>query len=152
MRVEGHLSTREHVRHFNERLNTRDAPADISALLHRLPQAFPDALVELMKWRGYTVENVAEYALTSRSTISRLRNDPDYEPNLEIIVALCVALLLPPAIYPAFIQRAGHSFKLTKSHIAYQQLLPQAYYLGLDIFQFNEALAEWDVAPIGQEE
>jgi transcriptional regulator with XRE-family HTH domain len=121
-------------------------------MLRRLPPAFPDTLVELMKWRGCTIEELAEKALTSRSTVGRLRNDADYESSLDTIVRLSVALLLPPAIYPDFIQKSGHSFKVSDRHIAYQQLLPQVYYHGLDIFQFNQALMDWGVAPIGQDE
>ncbi|MCL2299902.1 MAG: helix-turn-helix transcriptional regulator [Firmicutes bacterium] len=130
----------------------KDNPADVVALLRRLPSAFPDMLIELMKWRGYTVERLAEYALTSSSTIKRLRNDPDYESSLETIVGLCVGLRLPPVIYPDFIHRAGHSFKINNRHTAYQQLLPMAYSFGWDIFQFNEQLAEWGIASIGQDE
>jgi len=59
-------------------------------------------------------------------------------------------MLLPPAVYPDFIHKAGHSFKVSDRHIAYQQLLPQVYYFGLDMFQFNQALIEWGFEPIGQ--
>jgi len=128
----------------------RDKPAEIVALLRRLPAAFPGTLVELMKWRGCTIEELAESALTSKSTIGRLRNEADYESSLDIIVGLTVGLLLPPAIYPEFIRKAGHCFKASDRHVAFQQLLPQAYFLGLNMFQFNQALAEWGFDPIGQ--
>ena len=129
----------------------QDNPADVAALLRRLPSAFPNALVELMRWCRCTVEQLAEYALTSSSTVSRLRNDPDYESSLETIVGLCIGLHLPPAIYLEFIRKAGYIFKATKRHIAYQQLLAQAYFFGWDMFQFNEALVEWGVGTIGME-
>jgi len=128
----------------------KDTPADIVGVLRRLPPAFPGTLVELMKWRGCTVEELAENALTSRWTISRLRNDADYESSMDAIVGVCVGLSLPPAIYPEVIRKAGHSFRAIERHAAYQQLLPQMYIFGWDILQFNEALAEWGFTPIGQ--
>ena len=134
-----------------QRIHT-DSPKDVVALLRRLPPAFPDALVELMRWRGCTVEELAEKALISRSTVIRMRNDLDYESNLESVVGICVALQLSPPIYPEMIAKAGHSFKLNERHIAYQQLLPQVSYFGWDIHRFNEELAERGLDPIGQAE
>jgi len=58
-----------------------DSPADVVALLRRLSPAFPDTLAELMKWRDCTIEELAEKALTSRSTVGRLLNDADYESS-----------------------------------------------------------------------
>jgi DNA-binding XRE family transcriptional regulator len=133
-----------------QRVHTDNA-ADIAEKLRRLPSAFPDALVELMKWRGCTVEALAEKALISRSTVVRLRNDVDYETNLELIIAICVALWLPPAIYTVLIQSAGYSFTASRRHVVYQQLLAQAYFAGMDVFQFNGALSEYGISLIGQE-
>ena len=129
-----------------------DSPKDVVALLRRLPPAFPDALVEVMKWRGCTVEELAEKALISRSTVIRMRNEHNYESTLESVVGICVALQLSPPIYQEIIAKSGHTFKLNERHIAYQQLLPQVSYFGWDIHQFNEALAEWGIDPIGQGE
>lgn len=42
---------------------------EIYSLRDRLPNSFPDALVELMKWRGLTVEVLAEMSMASPKTI-----------------------------------------------------------------------------------
>ena len=53
-----------------QRVHT-DNPAEIVGLLRRLPAAFPEALIFLMDWRDYTVEALAEWALTSGKKIQR---------------------------------------------------------------------------------
>ena len=126
-----------------------DTPAEIAGILRRLPSAFPEALAVLMKWRGLSSEALASAILSSRATITRLRSNPDYVTTLDTIVALCIGLHLPPTIYPILIQMAGHSFKASERHIAIQQLLPKAYYLGMDIYEFNDELSAYGYTPIG---
>ena len=129
-----------------------DDPTEIAGLLRRLPSAFPEALVVLMKWRGVSSEALAKEALSSKSTINRLRKEPDYVSSMDTILAICVALHLPPAIYVILIQMAGHSFKASERHVIIQQLLPQAYYSDMDIYEFNEELSAYGVAPVGRSE
>ena len=127
-----------------------DNPADVVALLHRLPAAFPDALVELMKWRGYTVEDLAESALTSPKMIQRLRTDKTLSPDVDVFMQLSIGLRMPPAVLQSMMQRAGRGFLPIEKHVVYQELQPEAYRQGLSMFQFNSALAEYGIAPIGQ--
>ena len=60
-----------------------DDPAEIADILRRLPSAFPEALAELMRWRGESSETLAKKALYHKSTINRLRSEIDYvsSPN-----------------------------------------------------------------------
>ena len=126
----------------------RDNPAEIAALLRRLPSAFPDALIELMKWRGVTVEALAERALTSSKTIQRLRRGK-LRPTMKLAVALCVALQLPLALSLELLRRAELCV-YDEDYLAYLDLLPKMYELRMNMYQFNEALVEYGVAPIGQ--
>jgi hypothetical protein len=133
---------------MNQKILIRDTPAEVVNLLRCFPLTFTGALVCLMKWRNITVEALAEKALTSRSTIIRLRNDPNYETTVDVVVALSIALELSPALYYLLLQVAGLSFKAIERHVAFQQLLP----LGLSIHQFNEALIHMGFAPVGMAE
>ena len=76
-----------------------DDPAEIAGILRRLPSAFPEALTELMGWRGVSSEALAKKALYSKSTINRLRYEIDYVSSLDTIVAICIGLRLPPALF-----------------------------------------------------
>jgi hypothetical protein len=50
----------------------------------------------------------------------------------------------------ALMQRAGRSFLPIEKHVLYQELQPEAYRLGLSIYQFNEVLEAHGFKPIGQ--
>jgi hypothetical protein len=128
----------------------QDRPADIAGILRRLPAAFPDALAELMKWRRCTVEELAEYALANPKKIQRLRTDMMPPPGVDMLMSLSVALRWPPAVLQAMMQRAGRSFLPIDKHVLYQELQPEAYRLGLSMYQFNEALEAHGFRAIGQ--
>jgi DNA-binding Xre family transcriptional regulator len=125
-----------------------DTPAEIAGILRRLPSAFPEALTELMRWRSVSSEALAKKALYSKSTINRLRSEIDYVSSLDTIVAICIGLRLPPALYMLLIQRAGYSFNGSTRHGVIQQLLLHVYVFEMDIYEFNEALTAYGVTPL----
>ena len=118
----------------------KDNPADVVALLRRLPAAFPEALVELMKWRGCTVEELAESALTGPKKIQRLRTDITSTPDVDMLIA----------VFQKVMQLAGRGFLPIEKHVVYQELQPEVYRQGMTMFQFNAALVEHGFDPIGQ--
>jgi|LSQX01.3.fsa_nt_gb hypothetical protein len=121
---------------------------EISSVLHRLPSSFPDALLEIMRWREITVEGLAEAANLSPKTIQRLRNDPDYVSSLETVVSVCIGLKLPPILSRALIGKSGFSLKGTETHVAYDFLLT-GYYTS-SIFDCNEMLVAQNIPPLGE--
>jgi len=125
-----------------------DSPVEVVARLRRLPPAFSDALIFLMEWRGITVEVLAELAQTSVRTIQRLRTG-QVCPTLKRAVAVCVALGLPFALALEMMRKAD-PYPCSEDYLAYLELLPKMYRLGMDMFQFNDALVEYGAAPIGQ--
>jgi len=125
-----------------------DDPAEIADILRRLPSAFPEALAELMRWRGESSETLAKKALYHKSTINRLRSEIDYVSSLDAIIAISIVLRLPPALYMVMIHKAGYVFNASKRHSVIQPLMLQAYLTKMDIYQFNEALSAYDVAPL----
>jgi transcriptional regulator with XRE-family HTH domain len=116
--------------------------------LRRLPAAFSEALIFLMDWRDCTVEEVAEGAQTSGRTVQRLRTG-QLRPTLKRAVALCVALQLPFAFSLEMMKKADpHPY--SEDYLVYLELLPEMYKLGMDMFEFNDALEECGALPIGQ--
>ena len=59
----------------------------------------------------------------SRRTISRLRTEERRDYSLDQVIAICVALHLPPWLSREMIQRAGFILRPTKQHLAYQFIL-----------------------------
>jgi hypothetical protein len=98
---------------------------ETTKLLQTLPNSFGDALSELMRWRGCTNEELSERSLLSGKTIQRFRTEPDYNPSLPAVVAVCIGLNLPPYMSCPLIHRAGLAFKPTRTHTAYQMLLAE---------------------------
>ena len=74
-----------------------------------LPLSFSEALVYLMRDHGngkVTVEKLAESAMLSRITVSRLRNEERASYPLDIVIALCIGLHLPPWLSAILLEKA----------------------------------------------
>ncbi len=91
-----------------ERLNRRNR------LMASMPTAFSDALVYLMESRDegrVTVEELAALAHISERTVSRYRNAGQTSYNPDVVVAVCIALHLPPWLSRLMLDKAGFSVK-----------------------------------------
>jgi transcriptional regulator with XRE-family HTH domain len=128
----------------------KDNFADIAALLHRLPSAFPETLVVLMNWRRMTKNELAEAALTEPRTLQRLRNGVS-RPSLETVFALCIGLRLPVSLSFVLIKKAGYAFQPTIQHVVYQDLLAKAYLMGMSLRDVNAELETAGLMAIGDE-
>lgn len=111
---------------------------ELSDVLKNLPGSFAGALTALMKWKGKTVEALAENCALDPKTIQRMRNNEDYEPTIETVVAICIALQLPPIASQALISRAPCSLTFSEKHLTYQFLLNSCY--TKTIFECNGTL------------
>lgn len=100
-----------------EKLNT------MTRTLDALPNTFHEALTYLMKQAHTTIEELEERAHLSRRTISRLRTEARRDYSLDQVIAICVALHLPPWLSREMIGRAGFILRPTKQHLAYQFIL-----------------------------
>ena len=119
---------------------------ELLSVLQRLPSNFPDAIVELMDWREMTVEELAEKAGISPKTVQRLRGEPEYNPTLETVIAVCIGLGLPPRLSKPLIGGAGYILKNTEAHLAYSFLLDSCYFH--PIYECNEFLRLMGLSPV----
>ncbi len=101
----------------------REKLLGMSRLLDALPTSFPDALTFLMKRAHMTIEDLEEKASVSNRTISRLRTEERREYSLDQIIAICIALHLPPWLSHEMIHRAGFLLRSTRQHQAYRFIL-----------------------------
>lgn len=91
-----------------ERLNRRNR------LMASMPSSFPDALAYLMENRAegrITVEQLAALAHISDRTVSRYRSSDRAAYNPDIVVAICIALHLPPWLSRLMLDKAGFTVK-----------------------------------------
>ena len=91
-----------------ERLNRRNR------LMSSMPLSFPDALIYLMENRDegkVTIEKLAALAHVSEKTVQRYRSPSVTSYNPDIVVAICIALNLPPWLSRLMLDKAGYAVK-----------------------------------------
>ncbi len=111
---------------------------ELAEVMQNLPGGFSGALKYLMTWKGKTVEALAGDCYLDPKTIQRMRNNEAYETTIETIVAICIALQLPPAVSEALIGRSAYSLGINEKHLTYRFLLNSCY--TKTIFECNEML------------
>ena len=115
---------REYDRFLDRRmtLTARERLTRRNLLMASMPNNFPDALVYLMENRDggrITVEELAARAHISARTITRYRGGTRSSYNPDVVVALCIALNLPPWLSRLMLDKAG---------ISVRSYGPQGYY------------------------
>ena len=119
---------REYDRFLDRRLSltARERLHRRNLLMASMPAAFPDALVYLMENRAegkITVEQLAALAQVSSKTVQRYRNAGNYAYHPDVIVAICIALHLPPWLSRLLLDKAGFSVKSYGPHGYYGEIL-----------------------------
>jgi hypothetical protein len=119
---------------------------ETAKVVDNLPASFCNSLKMLMKWRGITVEQLAEKSLVSPKTIQRMRNKPEHNWGIETLISVCIGLQLPPYISTSLIKKAGLHFRAGEKGITYAHLLATHY--RSPIFEFNEYLEAAGYPPL----
>ena len=117
----GKLSPRERIRKKNDVLN-------------EFPRYFPKALCYVMKLTGMTIEALEEASQVSCRTISRYRTGDAKSYSEDKIVAMCVAMQLPPWLSRELI-RVGVGFSETPRQRTYMMILDGMYTSSVDEIQ-----------------
>ena len=103
--------------------SSKEQLAEMTKLISELPLSFQDALSYLMKRAHMTIEGLEERAGISSRTLSRMRTQERREYSLDQVIAICVALQLPPWLSREMIAKAGFLLRPIKQHQAYQLVL-----------------------------
>ena len=109
-------------------------------VLNDMPNSFPKALCYVMKLSGFTKEALAYESKVSESTIGRYRTGKVKHYSEKNIVALCVAMHLPPWLSFKLIGKAGFSLAATREQQAYLMVLSCMYMRSVD--EVNDYLKE----------
>lgn len=109
-------------------------------VLNDMPNSFPKALCYVMKLSGFTKEALAYESKVSESTIGRYRTGKVKHYSEKNVVALCVAMHLPPWLSFKLIGKAGFSLAATREQQAYLVVLSCMYMRSVD--EVNDYLRE----------
>ena len=109
-------------------------------VLNDMPNSFPKALCYVMKLSGFTKEALAYESKVSESTIGRYRTGKVKHYSEKNVVALCVAMHLPPWLSFELIAKAGFSLAATREQQAYLMVLSCMYMGSVD--EVNDYLRE----------
>lgn len=148
-------SDEEYNRHYmafpqpDDRLSSRERLSAMNRMLGELPPTFHDALTYLMKRARLSIEALESKAGISTRTITRLRNQERRDYSLDHVIALCVALQLPPWLSREMLARAGFVLRPTKQHQAYQLVLDCMFMDRLEDVQRFLAEAECEPLRLG---
>ena len=134
-------SDEEYNRHYisfaedNGDLSDREKLEHMQRILSSLPDTFPETLTALMARAGMTEEKLEELSGISVSTISRLRRTERTNYSVDQVVALCIALQLPPWLSSELLSQAGLVLRRTRQHRAYRLILDCMFMDPLDTVQ-----------------
>ena len=109
-------------------------------VLNDMPNSFPKALCYVMRLSGFTKEARAYESKVSESTIGRYRTGKVKHYSEKNVVALCVAMHLPPWLSFKLIGKAGFSLAATREQQAYLMVLSCMYMRSVD--EVNDYLRE----------
>ena len=122
------------------RLSENERAKEENKVLANMPACFPEALRYVMTRFGFTQEALAFASKVSESTIGRYRNGKVESFSEKNVVALCVAMHLPPWLSFALIAKAGFSLAATREQQAYLMVLSCMYMRSVD--EVNDYLKE----------
>lgn len=129
-------------RSMNEELyiSMRKAGAD-GRRMRKHSGSFADTLYELMNEKKISKKRLAIDSNLSEKTVQRMRNDDDYEPTRQMVVAVCVGLRLSRTEAMALAGKSPHRFRPDNYQDAvYLQIMSEADKYSIE--EINECLRE----------
>lgn len=125
------------------------ANEEIQDILQKIASlSFNDSLKAVMEWAEINEHDLAERALLNIKTIQRMRNNSDYPKKIESVVAICIAMHLPPEVSNVLIEKSGFGLRVAdnQSHLMYRIFLTK-YYI-YSVSHCNALLREKELPPI----
>ena len=116
-------------------------------MLKKLDESFRDSLLRIIDSKGMTDAECYKKANLDRRHFAKIRNNPDYHPGKNTVLALAVALELTLPEAEKFLAKAGYAFtNSSKSDIIVQYFILSGIY---DIYEINDRLFEYDQDLLG---
>lgn len=112
-------------------------------VLSELGETFQQALMRMIRERGYDNKEVYKRANLDRKVFSKIKGNPDYSPKKSTAIALAVALRLNMDEARDLLGRAGYAFSPgSKSDLIVEYFIENGVY---DVYTIDTALFEHDL-------
>ena len=121
---------------------------DVHTLVEQAEQeeTFSQALLRMIRERRLTEPEVYNAVFMDRRLFNKIRNTPEYQPNLRTALMLAIALRLNLEETREFIGKAGFTLSpWRKFDVIVEYFIVNEIY---DIFEINEMLAAFDLPPL----
>ena len=137
-----------HIIDPKRKLSEKERAEEVNRVLVNMPACFPEALRYVMTRFGFTQEALAFESKVSESTIGRYRNGKVKSFSEKNVVALCVAMHLPPWLSFKLIEKAGFALAETEEQQAFMTVLTCMFMRSVD--EVDEYLKVRGSEPLGQ--
>ena len=112
-------------------------------VLGELGETFQQALMRMIRERGYDNKEVYKRANLDRKVFSKIKGNPDYSPKKSTAIALAIALRLNMDEARDLLGRAGYAFSPgSKSDLIVEYFIENGVY---DVYTIDTALFEHDL-------